>query len=695
MMINKYFTKYVLFIVLFIKSTTFYSQQMDKGFVFLETGKYKEAAIYFKEILTNYSTNKTARLCYGRAIGLSGETQKALTLFDGLLKDFPEDFEVKLNYAEALLWNKNYSEAKIFYKKLVDEKELSFPALLGYANTLSNLKEYEEALVYVKKALLVSPKNANALISKKYIHLGLANSKIPNKDYLNAESILKENFIDFKNDKETRLNLANLYLISNQLEKAQSVYTNMSKNPSEKLIGLNGMALTYHLKNKDKQALLYSKKAFNSLDVNSDSLQKQQTVERYIQALIWNKKYTSAKTKIDQLIKESITPENWKLALRATLSIYKSDFKESLLDYNHILKKDSASFDGNLGKANTLKALGRYMQAYESAENTLKYYYKQKDATDFVKNLDKDFTPFLEKKASYTFDNGNNKAYNFIANVTFPISTRTKLLANYNYRTTFNTITDLSANSNNFMLGASYQILDNVTLKSSLGVTSSKIENETFNKILADFSLNIKPFKLQDLEIGYQRDIQNFNAELLGKQIVQNNFLVNYSLNTNFNLGWFMQYYYTTQSDKNTRNLLFTSLYYTLLQKPAFKTGVNYQTISFKNQVPTVYFSPKTFNAVEIFINLIKDENNLKKNQLFYELTAAAGYQFIEEQQAQSTFRFQGKFGLIISERSLVNLYGLRSNIASATAAGFNFTEIGIRFKFYLSKKPIFKNFSE
>ncbi|WP_375239175.1 hypothetical protein [Aurantibacter sp.] len=33
-----------------------------------------------------------------------------------------------------------------------------------------------------------------------------------------------------------------------------------------------------------------------------------------------------------------------------------------------------------------------------------------------------------------------------------------------------------------------------------------------------------------------------------------------------------------------------------------------------------------------------------------------------------------------------------RTNIASATAAGFTFNEIGVRFKWLLFKNPIFRN---
>ncbi len=679
-------TKFYSLLALLFMVTLAYSQNMQEGFTYLETGQYVKAESFFKTILKEYPDNKTAKLCYGRAVGLTGNSKKAVSIFTELLNAYPNDFEIKLNYAESLLWDKNYSNAKSFYENLIQENNTSFPALLGYANTLSNLKIYNEALIYVNKALEVSPGNQNALTSKKYIYLGYAYQNQQAQNYDEAERLLKENLTLFKDDKDSLLNLANLYIIAGKFDEAEATYTRIGNTKANKTIALNGLALVKHLKGKDKDALNISTEAYNTIDTLTDTKLIQNTKERYIQALIWNKKYKTAQKLIDALYEEHPN-ENWILALRATLNIYKSDFKKSVADYNQILENDSTSFDGNLGKANALKALGKYDEAYQSAENTLMFYDNQKDATNFIKTLNTNFTPFLETKASYTFDNGDNEAYAFQGNLEFPTSTRFKWMASYGYRNTSNSVTNTKATSNNMALGLAYQLLPNVTFKGTAGITSAKADSDDYTQLLADVSFNIKPFKLQVLDVGYKREIQNFNAELLDREIVMNNFYANYNLSTNFNLGWFTQYYYTSQSDDNARNLLFTSLYYNILGKPSLKAGLNYQYITFKNQVPTIYFSPEKFNATEVFVNLIKDEAITKPKEWFYQLTAATGYQFIENDAKQSTYRVQGSLGYKFSERSLLNLYGTRSNIASATAAGFTFTEIGVRFKWYLSGK--------
>jgi len=662
------------------------AQQMQKGFTYLETGKYALAETFFDRILKDNPTNKTARLCYGRAVGLNRNSKKATVLFTALLEDYPDDFEIQLNYAESLLWDHNFVKAKAYYEQLVSKQPKSFPALLGYANTLSNLKNYEDALTYVDKALAISPDNPNALNSKKYIYLGYAYKNQQAQEYDKAEALLFKVLQLFKDDKDALLNLANLYIIWERLNAAETIYKKLAMQPEANILSLNGLALVVHLKGNNKKALQLSTRSYRNTiqDINL----QQQTTERYIQALLWNKKYQAAETLIAELI-DKYPNENWVFALRATLNLYKSNFKKSLSDYNKILKNDSTSFDGNLGKANVLKALGRHNDAYKWANKTLQFYTKQKDAIKLINDLDTRFSPTFTTKTAYTFDNGDNESFTHNMNITYPLSTKTSLLGNYNYRQTNNTITTNSAKANTFSLGLAYQIAPNVTVKGITGLVTAKTENNDYTQLLADVAVNFRAFKLQALDLGYKRQIETFNADLLNQELVQNNYYANYNLSTNFNLGWYTQYIYTSQNDSNKRHLLFTSLYYNVLSKPILKIGINYQYITFKNQVPNIYFSPETFNAGEVFINLVKDDIITQPKQWFYNMTAAFGYQFIDDNTKQGTYRFQGIFGYKFSERSLLNIYGTHSNIASANAAGFTFTEIGLRFKWVFLRDKI------
>ncbi len=681
-----YFTFFLLLTsVFFLKA----QENMQEGFNYLETGKYKEAQKFFQVVLKDHPTNKTAKLCYGRAVGLNGNSEKAMNIFTEMLGNYPNDFEVKLNYAESLLWGSQFMKAKDYYNGLVNEDPKSFSALLGFANTLSNLKEYNNALVYVNKALEESPGNPNALNSKKYIRLGYAYQYQQKQEYDNALELLNENLKDFPLDKETLQNKANVYLIKNKPEEAKKVYSQMATNKKDSIIALNGLSLVSHLQGKERKALQISIESKKKISKVNDTLLHKQTIERYIQALIWNKKFKEADNNINELIKTKPN-ENWVLALRATLGMYRSDFKETIADYTQILKNDDKSFDGNLGISNALFADGKTNEAYEAVYKTLEVFPKQKDASNFLKKLNEDFTPYLEEKLSYTFDNGDNIALASNTEIVFPFSTKFRTTATYQYRETENKITNNKASSNNLTLGVAYKLRPKITFNSTIGISKASSFSNDYTQLLANIFFKLQPLKLQNLDVGYKREVQNFNADLLDKEIVVNNFYFNHNIGTNFNLGWFTQYFYSTQSDENTRHLLFTSLYYNFLSKPVFKGGFNYQYIVFKDQVPTIYFSPEKFNAVEVFIDLLKDEKITNPKNWFYGLSAATGFQFIEDNKKQSTYRLQAKLGYKFSDRLLANVYGQHSNIASATAAGFTFTELGLRLKWLLCKQPFF-----
>ncbi|WP_226294087.1 tetratricopeptide repeat protein [Aquimarina algicola] len=675
---------FILFLCLTFSFT--YSQDMQTGFTFLETGKYKEAKSFFEEILKQYPDNKTANLCYGRAVGLSGGSKEAVAIFTQMRNEYPDDFEIKLNYAESLLWDQQFEKAETFYEDLVKEDKNSFPAVLGYANTLSNLKKYEKALQYVNNALALQKGNQNALLSRKYIRLGYANTLAQNKSYKKALQYLNSNLKDFPNDKDTQLNRANIYLITNDLRNAKKTYNALASNAKDSIIALNGLALVAHKAENDKKALAIAIKAKNKVKALKDDKDIYlSTYERYIQALLWNRKFKSARQELYTLQKEY--PNELKtLGLRATYGMYTSDFGMSLDQYNTILKKDPKSFDGNLGIANAYRAAGDDIKSYTYAYKTLQYYPKQPDAQKLIKTLKKSHTPFIEQKTAFTFDNGDNEAINASLRSEIPWSTKFASIVQYDYRTTENTVTNDKASSHDISAGFIYKHTGRLSLQSQAGITNADGFTTDFTELIAEVVLKTKPLKLQNLDIGYKRELQNFNADLLNREIVMNNYFLNYNLGTNFNLGWYTQYMYTSQTDDNVRNLLFTSLYYTFFRKPIIKGGLNYQYISFKDQVPTIYFSPETFNLGEVFLEVVSDP----QKKWFYQASAAYGQQFVEDDPGSSTYRAEAKFGYRFSDRFIVNIFGKYSNISSATAAGFEYTEFGFKLKWYVLNAPIF-----
>lgn len=678
---------FLLLFIVFSSSLLWAQSDMTKGFSLLENGDFQKAEEFFENYLIGDPFNKTAQLCYGRAVGLSGEPKKATELFAQLLKEYPDDFEILINYNESFLWAEEYNKARPLYAELVKENPNQFGAVLGYANTLSNLKEYKAALEMVENALLLKPGNASALTSRKYMNLGYANTFVNNQNYPQGEELLNKIFIDFPEDKDALLNLANLYLITKQVDSAKTMYKRYATSPKDSITALNGIALAEHIGEQDKKALEIAEQAKRKVSKMADMELKERTYDRYVQALIWNRKFKQAGQQIDSL-KNHSPNANWIFALKATLALYTGDAKTSIENYQAILKSDSTSFDGNLGKANALFAADKIIPAYKMAYKTLDFYKNQKDALGFIEKSNLMHTPSIEEHAAYTFDNGNNEAYFTNTTIEVPFSTKFRTTVSYFYRTTENSVSLNKANSHVILAGLQYKLFPKTMLKMVLGINNSRFMQDAYTQPVLDTRLMLQPLKLQNLTLGYQREVQNFNAELIEREIIQNHYGLNYNLGTNINLGWYTQLMHTQQSDMNMRNLLFTSLYYTLLQKPALKMGVNYQYITFKNQVPTIYFSPEEYQAFELFADL---RGELAESTT-YMISSATGFQKVEQDSRSVIFRAEAALQQQFSKRLSLNIYGKYSNIASATAAGFEFTEIGGKLKWLFLDKPIFHN---
>lgn len=190
--------QYLVVLLLLRVGLMFGQDPMVDGYAMLDAAEYDKAAVFFEDFLK--SENKTARICYARALGLGGEKEKALDLFIGLNADYSDDFEVLLNLGEAYLWNNQANAAIGIYNSLLSKDSLNFVANLGYANAHASLEKNDVALEYIEKAILLNPKDKGAHKSKKYIMIAKAYSLYKNGNYDASEEWLRRiNQLDYGN----------------------------------------------------------------------------------------------------------------------------------------------------------------------------------------------------------------------------------------------------------------------------------------------------------------------------------------------------------------------------------------------------------------------------------------------------------------------------------------------------------------
>jgi len=288
--------KLYLGIILCLLCHLVYAQvDMQEGFSYLEGGQFAEAEEYFDEVLQSYPENKTAKLCYARALGLGGGKEEALTRFQSLSVHYPQDYEILLNLAEAYMWNERYSEAAQLYEELLIIDPAHFVANLGYANANAGLKNNDTALLYIDKSLDIEPKNSGAELSRKYILLAVSAERRNELSFDSSMMHLDTILAYDPNDREALLNKAVNYLWMDQPHKANKVYQQLTEKEIEPLEGAMGLSYTNVLLHQKQKAKTYAETAIEIANNNKSSEKdKIRASVGLVNALGFNRQYQDA-----------------------------------------------------------------------------------------------------------------------------------------------------------------------------------------------------------------------------------------------------------------------------------------------------------------------------------------------------------------------------------------------------------------
>lgn len=658
-----------------------FAQDMNAGFKMLEQGAFQEANSFFKELSKEHPENKTARLCYGRAVGLSGEPDHAIGIFNDLLTDYPGDIEVSLNLAEAYLWQKSASSAIVEYKKILARDSSLFGAVLGIANSYSMAQDYQLAYSYIIKALELQPSNQQAAISAKFIRMGLAN-KLASQDYLydQAITLLHENLAVNPEDQQTLALLANIFIVSGAFHKADSVYADLQDPISSR----KGQSVALHLQGYNTLAKKLANELLELTAQTADSVQIVDACTHYLSALLWCGELKEARLYIDSLV--DVYPEQPELlAAQAQVAMYEADFTTGVDKYTQYLKREPQSFKGNLGRADAMHALGMDNNAYAQAFQTLEFFPGQKDAKQFINRLNVQHSPKAE--VNYTFAESSDGSVNrsLEGKVGLGLTPMIRTAIEYRKKEYNSPGLEDSSVSEFIALSGSYRMGPLMQAQLSVGTfRSTTSESQMSNEQLdIDVLLQIRVNKSQTLTLGYETEIQDFNAALLHQNLTTKHLVARNSVFWKVaGFGWYSEAYHSFYSDGNKRSLLFTSLYKTLSSAPSIKAGLNGLVMAFDLNRPENYYSPNLYKQAEVFAGL---ELNAPLKLM---LDGAIGYQFVDTD-TQLTWRFKAMVGKQFG-RLNTNMTLAYSSISAAQSNGFSFMQIGAKVCWQLSKKPIF-----
>lgn len=654
------------------------AQDMSRGYQLLEEGSYEKAGDFFQNILKEYPNNKTANICYGRALGLNGNSRESIVLFLKLKKTYPSDLEVDLNIAEALMWEKQYDAAAKEYQKIIIKNSENFTAQLGIANAYASLNKSVMAHQHIEKALSIQSENESAKISKKYILLAIADKSKTNHNFDQSLKFLNVILKIFPDDREALLNKAITYLWMDDVKNAATIYEQLSVEDIDVFEGTMGLSYTATLLGNKNLAIKYAEEAVaKTIEMNANGSEKDRASLNLINCLAIKGKYNEAKMELSKLISINGHKKEYDLC-KSRLDTWQFNFKESLKKLNRLNESHPGDFEILMGLAEVHRGLKNYKSAIKYIDEALIQIPLQADAMrlrEEILSLSKlafSVDAYKSKDVANNHNTGLQTEFKFGS----PEKVRSKVLLQLNTFSHPESLEDASQYIAAY--SASHEL--NHKLKFEGGVqailATDRIDYEEGNlffKVAVDYQIR----KNTSFSYEFGQDNYNFNVELLKRAIKRNNHNFTFNHLSNFGTGVYLQYILSHQTDDNTRNLFTSSVYHNILSKPVFQAGLNYSNLSFAIEKPQVYFSPKKYMSTEAFIKV--NNFDFKRSKLLYHALIAVGKQKENEGNLDNTIRIEGDLGYRFARNVQLLAYYRYSSLDNSTATGFTWNAFGLR----------------
>ncbi|MEO1255334.1 MAG: hypothetical protein AAFY41_10670, partial [Bacteroidota bacterium] len=560
-------------------------------------------------------------------------------------------------------WKNKPDQAIPIYNELNESNPASFGIQLGLANSYSMSKEYPLAYRHISNAITTDPDNQQAHVSAKYIRLGFANQLASQYHlYDSALHLVHENLKDDPQDQESIALMANIHIISKEYGSAKNAYLGL-KDDMKSLIG---QSTVLHLQGYDEEALEIANQLLEMTDQMKDSAKISQVKFHYISALLWNNQLKEAANFLEALSSGSKDPIY--LAKEAEIAMYEADFIKGQKSYGKYLSTFPKSFDGNLGKANAHYALGMDNRAYSMAFHAAELFPGQLDVEGFINKLNQRHSPYISSE--YLFGTASDKStvVGWTNQAKTSLTPLLSIQASYTHKEFTPPGEGAKSTSKSMNISAHQQISQRLRLNMSVGNVSIEIPESSVNpnRIDVDASADIWVSKLQKLNVGFETEIQDFNAALINQNLRTNHvFMKNNMFWKRKNIGWYTELYRSYFSDSNRRNLIFTSLYKSIPKKVKYKVGANFLLMNFKESKPVDYFSPLSFTKIEAFSGL----EFTKPNVVSVLFDIAGGIQFVDGL-TQGNWRTQASVNKAIG-RLNIYLKGLYTTISEVQGAGF------------------------
>lgn len=651
------------------------TQDFSLGYDYLNSGDYSKAEIFFTKAINDFPNNKTAQICYGRAVGLNGNPSKAKNTFNTLVNQYPNDKESQLNLAESFLWNKEPIESI----KLYEELNIKYPKdeliIRSLANAYALNLDYVNAFDFATEALQTNTNNRTSQEAFKTIGLAYAHTLKSEKNYLQSLDILNQLEIIFPSNKDIIISKAFNFLADKKYSSAETEFNKLGSLDLDKIGSILGLASISLQKGKFNQSLNYLKNSLLAID----NLTQQQKIEKW-DLLFGN--YLSINPK---KAKEVLTYLNEHLS--------PSQLAEKQI-YVHLELEDFKGIQALLEKITnkTVKQNIKLRHALESNEfkrfdtilSNIDYQISNSYTENLIRSIKSQQRKQLSSRYEIAKDNGNNLSNELNIFYQSAKAQTWSPFARVQSRWLENTRQNQGLSNHSILtIGTNISIGHRGLLNIGLGIESIR-SVESSNSILPryDISYRLQFNKRHFTKLIVFKKQLNYNQNLLSQNINKYNFGVEHHIVSRSGLGSYSQVNSILLSDKNLGLDIFNSLYYNLKNNPIIQTGLNTTFLSFQELKPE-YFSPQSLISVSPFFKLSNEYRQHVK--IKYSILGSMGQQIdFNISSNQFIYSIQIKTGYHLSEKLYSEIFYTYANNSSAINNGFSSYFTGLNLNYSL-----------
>ncbi|MBU1894647.1 MAG: tetratricopeptide repeat protein, partial [Candidatus Omnitrophica bacterium] len=313
----------------------------------MSSGDYEKAIESYREILSDNPDDIKTRTSLADVLSWDKEYDNSIFEYNKVLEFDPDDLSVQKKLAEVYSWNKDYINAEKIYKQIIEKNPDDTKTYTALGEILIWQKRYEEANRYFLKALKgENPIKAKLLYGRTLLYAG---------QFVPAEDVFNEILMEYPENMEAKMFLADTYAYSKRFRKAIVLYREILEQNDN-----------IEIKEKLADVLSWNKQYAEAFILYDAILTQKYNVKVQVQkarALGWDKQYSKSLKEYKSAVART-NNESVRLEMEAKKASWSHRINAAITDYQKLIARDP----DNLEAAFDLSQIYSYQSMWPSAK---------------------------------------------------------------------------------------------------------------------------------------------------------------------------------------------------------------------------------------------------------------------------------------------------------------------------------------